>query len=163
MESKMKKLVLLAMLIPSIALGQVVETLDGVFLESPANKTLELGSRGTGEVRLNLPSATLRVPVSNPGVGVAATTIAGSGTIDTTLFWQRVTNAGAVTGIILEAGVNHGQLVLVSVDKDAVGSLTMAAEATSNVCSGTAGVLAIGGGALFVWDATDTCWAEVVN
>lgn len=159
----MKKLLLLALLIPGVALGQVTETADALYLKSPGNKTVEIETGGTGELRFNMPTATARVTISNPLAGTAASTIAGSGTIDTTLFWQRVTNAGAVTGIILEAGVNHGQLVLVSVDKDAVGSLTMAAEATSNVCSGTAGVLAIGGGAVFVWDATDTCWAEVVN
>lgn len=100
-------------------------------------------------------------PLSNPADGTAASTIAGSGTIDTTIFWQRTTAAGAVTGIILEAGTEHGQAVFVTHDKDAAGSMTFAAEATSNVCSGTGAVLAAGEGALFLWDATDTCWAEL--
>lgn len=100
------------------------------------------------------------IPVSNPADGTAATTVATSGTIDTTVFWQRVTNAGPITGVILEAGTAHGQLVLVTVDKDASGSVTMAAEGTSNVCSGTGAVIAAGESALFVWDATDTCWSE---
>ena len=99
-------------------------------------------------------------PVSNPADGTAATTITNSATIDSTVFWQRVTQAGAVTGIIIEAGTAHGQQVFVSVDKDAGGSATMAAEATSNVCSGTGSVIAAGEGALYIWDATDTCWSE---
>ena len=100
-------------------------------------------------------------PISNPAEGTAASTIAGSGTIDSTIFWQRITDAGAITGVILEAGTAHGQLVFVSLDKDAVGSVTFAAEATSNVCSGTSALLAAGEGALFLWDATDTCWTEL--
>ncbi len=157
-------LVLLALVIPGVVFSQVIETNDALFLKSPSNKTLEIEPGGTGELRINLIGTTARLPISNPAAGTAATTVATGGTVDTTLFWQRIINAGAAsTGVILEAGVNHGQLVLVSADKDSFGSFTMAAEATSNVCSGTAGVLAIGGGALFIWDATDTCWAEVVN
>lgn len=105
-------------------------------------------------------NGSLYFPVSNPDGSSAATSISTGNTIDTTVQWQRVTNAGAVTGIILENGTAHGQIVYVTVDKDAVGSVTMAAEATSNVCSGTGAVIAAGETALFIFDNEDTCWSE---
>lgn len=135
---------------------------SGVALIAPYNDSTSKVQLSVGaQTRESFDGAGSRfIPVSNPAEGTAATTVAGSGTIDTTIFWQRVTDAGAITGVILEAGTAHGQQVFVSVDKDAVGSVTMAAEATSNVCSGTNSVIAAGEGALFVWDATDTCWSE---
>jgi len=128
-------------------------------LSSKSNADLVLNLPGSGTLVLNMASGTARVPISNPAAGTAATTVATSGTIDTTQFWQRITNAGAITGVIMEAGAVHGQLALISVDKDASGTTTMAAEATSNVCAGVTVVIAAGENALFVWDATDTCWA----
>lgn len=125
------------------------------------NNPLVIGTSGTGMLKINLDAAGVQIPVSNPADGTAATTVAANGTIDTTKFWQRTTNTAARAGIILEAGTVHGQLVFISVDKDASGTFTMDAEATSNVCGGTASILNIGGGGLFVWDATDTCWAQL--
>lgn len=135
---------------------------SGVALIAPYNDSTSKVQLSTGSaVREVFDGAGSRFfPISNPVDGTAATTVAGSGTIDSTIFWQRVTDAGAITGVILEAGTSHGQAVFVSVDKDASGSVTFAAEATSNVCSGTGAVLAAGEGALFLWDATDTCWSE---
>lgn len=173
----MKKLIVLFLLLaPFLALAEsgVPVSVNG------GNTTLYSTDDAGAGVSINAPNATGFVqsitahktrskfdgtgswffPTSNPAAGTAATTVATDGTIDTTIFWQRVTDAGAITGVILEAGTSHGQVVLVTVDKDASGSVTMAAEATSNVCSGTSAVLAAGEGALFVWDATDTCWAE---
>lgn len=126
---------------------------------SKAGNNMTLGLGSTGILKLKTATGTLQVTDSNPAEGTAATTVASSGTIDTTQFWQRVTDAGAITGVIMEAGTVHGQLVLLSVDKDASGTVTMAAESTSNACAGTGVVLAAGESALFVWDATDTCWA----
>lgn len=161
----MKRLITLLslLLLPILVQAQVIQTESATFVKSPGNDTLELEPGGTGMLQVNLHNTSARFPISNPAAGTAATTVASSGTIDTTLFWQRVTNAGAITGVIMEAGTAHGQMVVVSVDKDAVGTVTMAAEGTSNVCSGTGGVLAIGGGGTFIWDATDTCWAEINN
>lgn len=154
-------------LLPLIAFSVSFTSTDGILdldgsvvgLLARSNNNLRLSTGGTGTMLFNMTSGTAAVPVSNPANGTAATTVAGSGTIDTTQMWQRVTNAGAVTGIIMEAGTQHGQLALLSVDKDASGTLTMDAEATSNVCAGTTVVIAAGESALFVWDATDTCWA----
>lgn len=178
----MKKIfvLLIALFLPSLALAQefgapvavsgnnvsVVapnSAQSGVALIAPYDdSTSKVQISAGSKVREKFDGAGSRFfPVSNPADGTAATTVAGSGTIDSTIFWQRVTDAGAITGVILEAGTEHGQAVFVSVDKDASGSVTFAAEATSNVCSGTGAVLAAGEGALFLWDATDTCWSEL--
>ena len=123
----------------------------------------------TSNMQLGAPSGELTefrynnysVPLSNPAEGTAATTVASSGTIDTTIYWQRITNAGAITGVILEAGTRHGQRVLISVDKDASGTVTMAAAGTSRVGTGTACVIAVGAAREFVWDNTDAIWCEI--
>lgn len=109
------------------------------------------------EFKKNTPAT----PISNPAEGTAANGVLGSGTIDTTIYWQRVTTAGAVTGVILEAGVRHGQRVLVSLDKDAGGTITMAAAGTSRVGTGTACVIAVGAAREFIWDNTDLIWCEL--
>lgn len=161
----MKKMywLMLSLLLPAVAFAQTafLDTKGTPMLMAKDNNSLTVGTAGTGTLNIRLASGTARIPISNPAAGTAATTIATSGTIDTTQFWQRITDAGAVTGVIMEDGLVHGQMVLISVDKDAVGSVTMAAEATSNACNGTAVVLTAGAGALFVYDATDTCWAMV--
>jgi hypothetical protein len=121
---------------------------------------MTVGCNGAGTFRIFLGSGTMQIPISNPAEGVAATTIANSATIAVTNYWQRVTNAGAVTGIIIAAGTVHGQKVLVSVDKDAVGTVTMAAAGTSRVGTGVGCVLAIGAAREFIWDNTDLIWCE---
>ena len=122
------------------------------------NKDLSIGAPGTGLLKI---FGTMRYPISNPAQGTAATTVAGSGTIDTTVGWQRVTNAGAITGVILEVGTVHGQICIITVDKDASGSVTMAAAGTSHVGTGTGCVIAVGAGRIFIWDATDAIWVEL--
>lgn len=136
---------------------------SGVKLIAPfddATSVIELSIAESVRDRLNGVGSRF-YPISNPAAGTAPNGILAAGTIDSTIFWQRITSAGAVTGVILEAGTAHGQNVYLSLDKDAVGSVTFAAEATSNVCSGVSAVLAAGEGALFLWDATDTCWTEL--
>lgn len=121
---------------------------------------LTVGCNGAGTLRLYMGSGTLQFPVSRPAQGSAATTVATGETIDTTQMWQRITNAGAITGVILEAGTMHGQICIVSVDKDASGTVTMAAAGTSRVGTGTACVIAVGAARMFIWDATDAIWCE---
>lgn len=130
-------------------------------LLATGSNNLTIGANGAGFLRLYCGSGALQFPISNPAQGTAATTVASSGTIDTTQTWQRITNAGAITGVILEAGTVHGQICIVSVDKDASGSVTMAAAGTSHVSTGTGCVIAIGAGRIFIWDATDAIWCEL--
>lgn len=125
-----------------------------------SSSNMTVGCNGAGYLRLYMGTGTMQFPISNPAQGTAATSLSNGSTIDTTQFWQRVTDAGAVTGVILEAGVVHGQMCLVSVDKDASGTVTMAAAGTSRVGTGTACVLAVGAARMFVWDATDAIWCE---
>jgi len=122
---------------------------------------------GSGDLKLGAPSGNLvlfgaaRTPVSSPAEGTAATTVAGAGTIaiPTGTDWVRVTTAGAVTGVILAAGTAHGQRLTVSLDKDAAGTITMAAAGTSRVGTGVGCVIAVGGVKTFIWDNTDLIWA----
>jgi hypothetical protein len=119
---------------------------------------------GTALFRLRFTATgAAQIPDSLPAQGTAATTIANSATIPTAIGWARVTNAGAVTGIILAVGTVHGQIQVVTVDKDAVGTVTMAAAGTSKVGTGVGCVLPIGGGGIFIWDATDAIWSQVAQ
>lgn len=131
----------------------------GIISDSGKNLTVGIGS--TGFLIVHPGTGSVRLPVSNPAEGTAATTVATSGTIDTTQLWQRITNAGAITGVILEAGTVHGQLLIVSVDKDASGTVTFAAAGTSRVGTGTACVIAVGAARPFIWDNTDLIWCEL--
>lgn len=104
----------------------------------------------------------LTVPTSNPAAGTAATTLAAANaTIDTTNIWQRVTTAAGSTAVILESGTTHGQICIVTVDKDAGGTVAMDAAGTSHVGSGASCVIGVGCGRIFLWDATDAIWCEV--
>lgn len=129
-------------------------------LISTGTSPLRLGTSG-GNLELALGTGFLRIPASNPAEGTAATTVASSGTITPTGVWQRITNAGAITGVILAAGAVHGQIFILSVDKDASGTVTMAAAGTSRVGTGTACVIAVGAARAFIWDATDAIWCEL--
>ncbi len=152
------------------AVGAIFDTINRGFFVTTGAYHLTVGAAGTGTVNImsdgvNKVAITTGgsafVPVSNPAGTAVANGILTSGTIDSTIFYQRVISAGAVTGVILENGTSHGQMVFVVSDKDSGGSITFAAEATSNVCSGVSAALAAGEGALFIYDALDTCWSEL--
>ena len=129
--------------------------LDGTpSLISVGNKDLTVGCAGTGRLRF---LGTEQIAASTPVEGSAAATVAGSGTIAVAP-WNRITTAGAVTGVILAAGTSHGQKMIVTVDKDASGTVTMAAAGTSRVATGTGCVIPVGGLKTFIWDATDVIW-----
>lgn len=143
-----------------MAAGNLDITGTPSFLTS-GNQNMAVGCTGTGVLSVFCNGGNLRFPISNPAEGSAATTVASSGTISTTNLWQRITNAGAITGVILAAGVAHGQIVIISVDKDASGTVTMAAAGTSRVGTGTACVIAVGAARAFIWDNTDLIWCEL--
>lgn len=73
----------------------------------------------------------------------------------------RVTAAGAVTGIILTAGTQAGQLLYVIHEGSAANTLTMAASGTSNVAAGTTCVLSGLAAHIFVWDSITSLWYQV--
>lgn len=176
---KKSVLTILATLLPAIAFAQGI---DSAVIQNGNYVSVNAPDAAVSGLSLNVPNATgffqittagvptlkgsggsLFYPGSNPVEGVASTTVANSATIDTTKYWQRITDAGAITGVILEAGTSHGQHVFVSVDKDAIGSVTLAAQGTSNVAGGTGNIIGIGETREFVWDATDAIWSPLVR
>ena len=95
----------------------------------------------------------------NPRSGTVPT-LASSGTISHNGSGVAiVTNAGATTGNIIQAGTVHGQLLIVI--NQGSGSITMAAAGTSNVVQGTGAIIVATGAALFVWNSNDSRWYGV--
>lgn len=87
----------------------------------------------------------------------SAATIANGGAIDPTgLGLARVTTTGAVTGVILVAGLYSGQLV--TVVNESTNSITFAAAATSHVADGVSCVIAPLTQKVFVWDSGTSLW-----
>ena len=101
--------------------------------------------------------ALIQGPTPRSGV---STTLATSGTIThNNSGVAKVTNAGAITANIIQAGSYDGQYLTVT--NEGTGSITMAVAATSNVLSGTGAVIAALGAATFVWNTTNARWHKV--
>jgi ABC-type uncharacterized transport system ATPase component len=111
--------------------GSGVETLVGLIAGGS-------GISCAGPMALSVPSA--------------AQTLATGNTIVITQPVTKVTNAGAVTGIIMTAGTVTGQLILLY-NRSTSGSVTFAAS-SSNTRMGSATVLAAGCCCLAMWDGT---------
>lgn len=89
----------------------------------------------------------------------SAPAVASSGTISTAgLAVSRVAPAGAVTGVILQAGSYPGQMVWVVNESVAANTITFAASGTSNVADGTSDVINGLTGRRFVWDSVTSLW-----
>jgi hypothetical protein len=67
-----------------------------------------------------------------------------------------VTEAGAVTGMILTPGTQDAETL--TIVNTAAYTITFAASGTSNVSGGIAVVIAASQAAKFVWSATDALW-----
>jgi|SRR6266699_999373 len=109
---------------------------------------------GTALVNLDTVNSLLNVPslVLAPVSGTVPS-IATSGTINTAgLGFSRVTTAGAVTGVILQAGTQQGQQVVVV--NTSANSITFAVVGTSNVADGTSDVIAALTSARYSWIGT---------
>jgi hypothetical protein len=88
-----------------------------------------------------------------------APVLATSGTIATAATGvSRVAPAGAVTGIILAAGTQAGQLVTVINESAAANTITFAASGTSHVAGGTGVVIAGLAKLILVWDSATSLW-----
>lgn len=89
----------------------------------------------------------------------AATVLAGSGTISTvSTNYVRLAPAAAVTGIILQAGTYHGQVIVVQNTSAAADTITFAASGTSNVADGASAVITGPSQKMFVWDSVTSLW-----
>ncbi len=73
----------------------------------------------------------------------------------------RTSAAGAVTGIIIAAGTNDGDLLIVLHTSAAANTLTFAAKATSNVMGGAAISVAGLSAHVFIWSSIDSAWYQV--
>lgn len=88
-----------------------------------------------------------------------APAVASSGTITTTgVGVARVAPTGAVTGVILQAGVFPGQEVWVVNEAASANSVTFAAAGTSNVADGAGAAIAGVTARKFVWDSSTSLW-----
>jgi hypothetical protein len=92
--------------------------------------------------------------------GTVQTLVTGN-TINTNYNSVRVSSAGAITGVIMAAGVKAGQLCCVITEQAALNTFTMAAAGTSNVAAGATCVLSGLNAHLFIWDATTALWYQV--
>lgn len=117
---------------------------------------------GRGAALLGGTSTTLPTGGAISFTPTSAQTIAGSGTINhNNCGIANVNAAGAVTGIILQAGTTQGQMLTILVTSAAANTLTMAAAGTSNVADGTSTVLAGLRAYSFVWDVASARWYRI--
>lgn len=88
-----------------------------------------------------------------------AAATATSGTITTAgVSVARVSPAGAITGVILQAGTYPGQQVTVVNEAIAANSVTFAASGTSGVADGTTTVIPGLRASTFTWDSGTSLW-----
>lgn len=73
----------------------------------------------------------------------------------------RVTEAGNVTGIIVDVGQRNGQILFIQ--NEANQTITMATAATSNVFGGTAIVIPASRSALLRWELSTANWYAVFS
>lgn len=89
----------------------------------------------------------------------APTVVAGNGTISHSGYGMVVVDtAGAVTGIIVQAGTVAGQRLTIA--NKSANSLTMAAAGTSNVINGTGCVISATAAVDLIWNALDSRWYQ---
>lgn len=81
---------------------------------------------------------------------------ASGGTITIASVTNRVAPAGAITGVILTAGILSGQVV--TIINESAFSITFAAAATSHVADGASDVIAATTARQYCWDASTSLW-----
>lgn len=92
--------------------------------------------------------------------GGTVQTLVNGNTINTNYNSVRISAAGAITGVIMAAGVKAGQVCAVICEQAAANTVTMAASGTSNVAAGATCVLSGLANHLFIWDATTALWYQ---
>jgi len=126
----------------NLTLSPATDSTSAIMLTNAAGTTVVI--LDTVNSILNVPSLTIG-PISS-----TTPSIATSGTINTAgLMFSKVTTAGAVTGVILQAGTQQGQPVIVV--NTSANSITFAAVGTSNVADGVSDVIAANTSARYSW------------
>jgi hypothetical protein len=144
--------------------SQILTLNDGtndVFNVNATNKRVELVNNTLLRIYSDSGYTTRSVEISGGTVSLlqstSAAATAGSGTITTAgVGVARVSPAGNITGVILQAGTLPGQKV--TVINESAFSVTFAASGTSNVADGTGDVIATLTAATFTWDGGTSLW-----
>jgi hypothetical protein len=140
-----------------IARHVAINATDTIVSGTPAAKSFHLlNAQGYNDVWQN------RLYFQGPiavGQSSSSPAVANNGTINTAgIGVSRVNPAGAVTGIILQAGVYTGQVVWVVNEAVAANTVTFAVAGTSNVADGVGSVIAGLNARQFVWDSGAARW-----
>lgn len=115
------------------------------------NISLDLKAKGAGLLNL-------AAPVKSPVAAVQNLATGNTITLPTAGTTKRLSaSGGAVTGIILAAGVADGQ-ILILFNIEASNTITFAAAGTSNVADGASAVIGALRALVLVWDATSSRW-----
>lgn len=116
------------------------------------------GSSGFAPATTTQPSGGALIGQVTPA-SATPTTIAGSGTIThNNCPVAFVTTAAAVTGVILQAGTQNGQQLIIAHAGSAANTITFAASGTSNVAGGTAVVITGPRSVTLTWNARTSLW-----
>lgn len=92
-----------------------------------------------------------------PPSSATAVSVATSGTVATAgLSVQRLTTAGAVTGVILAVGTVDGQVI--NLFNESANSITFAASGTSHIAGASALVIGASGAARLIWSSNTSLW-----
>lgn len=111
-------------------------------------------------------TATMQLLAGILALGQSATTPdpGANGTINTAnLGISRVTPTAARAGVILQAGTQPGQLIIVRNEAAQANSITFAASGTSNVSDGVNDIIPGGQDALYEWSSAASLWIRVAN
>ena len=96
------------------------------------------------------------IPVTTPTAPTTGGTIATLDANGVPIGGARLAPAGAITGMILQAGESDGQTFMIR--NISAFSITFAAVATSNVADGVSAVVPALTAIRFIWDATAAYW-----
>lgn len=142
--------------------GCSISSINGVanFAAGGANFNGWVGPVAFWGLSDTLPSQTTQTNLLEglTGVGSYASTspLASSGTISSSVTWAPVSTTGNVTGVIVAAGNQDGQLLYV-VNTTAF-TITMAASGTSHVADGTSDVIPASTARCYVWSVNASLW-----
>jgi hypothetical protein len=125
---------------------------SGIALVTGASPTLRLKIDGSGHIGVTGTDFAIGESASAPG-------LTNSATISTAFKGvSRCSASGNVTGLILEAGTQDGQLVIVR--NESAFTLTFAAAGTSHVADGTSDVIAANTSGLYNWSTANALWSR---
>lgn len=147
----------------AISITEVITAASGEYeTHLPANRADAYSITSAGSVDMLVFITTTNALAINCAVALVSTppanqTLTNSATITLPVGINKVVdNGGAVTGIILTAGLYDGQII--NIINAAAASVTFAASGTSNVADGTSAVIAANRAITLIWDLGTSLW-----